>query len=51
LLEQLYDWRGGEPESNALEVHIHHLRRKIAPNLVRTIRGLGYALGSMEELS
>ena len=51
LLEQLYDWRGGEPESNALEVHIHHLRRKIAPHLVRTIRGLGYALGSTEELS
>lgn len=51
LLEQLYDWRGGEPESNALEVHIHHLRRKIAPQLVRTIRGLGYALGSIEELS
>jgi two-component system response regulator QseB len=51
LIEQLYDWRGGEPESNALEVHIHHLRRKIAPNLVRTIRGLGYALGSIEELS
>jgi len=51
LLEQLYDWRGGEPESNALEVHIHHLRRKISPDLVRTIRGLGYALGSIEELS
>ncbi len=51
LLEQLYDWSGGEPESNALEVHIHHLRRKIAPALVRTIRGLGYALGSAQELS
>jgi two-component system response regulator QseB len=51
LLEQLYDWRGGEPESNALEVHIHHLRRKIAPQVVRTIRGLGYTLGSIEELS
>lgn len=50
LLEQLYDWSGGEPESNALEVHIHHLRRKIAPGLVRTIRGLGYALGAAEEL-
>lgn len=48
LLEQLYDWGGGEPESNALEVHIHHLRRKIAPGLVRTIRGLGYALGAPE---
>lgn len=51
LLDQLYDWRGDEPESNALEVHIHHLRRKIAPSLVRTIRGLGYALGSAEDLS
>jgi two-component system response regulator QseB len=48
LFEQLYDWGGGEPESNALEVHIHHLRRKIAPGLVRTIRGLGYALGAPE---
>lgn len=46
LQEQLYDWSGGEPESNALEVHIHHLRRKIDPSIVRTIRGVGYALGS-----
>ena len=51
LVEQLYDWSGGEPESNALEVHIHHLRRKIAPGLVRTIRGLGYALGAAEEVA
>ena len=29
--EKLYDWSGAEPESNALEVHVHHLRRKIAP--------------------
>ena len=48
LLEKLYDWRGAEPESNALEVHIHHLRRKIDPNIVRTVRGVGYALGSGE---
>lgn len=46
LLEKLYDWSGGEPESNALEVHIHHLRRKIHPSIVRTVRGVGYALGS-----
>ena len=45
LQEQMYDWSGGEPESNALEVHIHHLRRKLHPAVVRTIRGLGYALG------
>lgn len=46
LMEKLYDWSGGEPESNALEVHIHHLRRKIDPAIVRTVRGVGYAIGS-----
>lgn len=45
LLEKLYDWSGAEPESNSLEVHIHHLRRKIDPGIVRTVRGVGYALG------
>ena len=48
LQEHLYDWSGGEPESNTLEVHIHRLRRKIDPNVVRTVRGVGYALGSGE---
>jgi two-component system response regulator QseB len=48
LLEKLYDWGGTEPESNALEVHVHHLRRKIHPGIVRTVRGVGYALGSGE---
>jgi two-component system, OmpR family, response regulator QseB len=46
LQDKLYDWRGQEPESNALEVYIHHLRRKIDPGIVRTVRGLGYALGT-----
>ena len=46
LLEQLYDWNASEPESNTLEVHVHHLRRKIDPGIVRTVRGVGYALGS-----
>ena len=46
LQEQLYDWSGREPESNALEVHIHRLRRKIHPDVVRTVRGVGYALGA-----
>jgi two-component system response regulator QseB len=45
LQEKLYDWSGSEPESNALEVHVHHLRRKIDPTIVRTVRGVGYALG------
>lgn len=48
LQEKLYDWGGAEPESNALEVHIHHLRRKIAPGIVRTVRGVGYALGAAD---
>ncbi len=45
LLEKMYDWSGTEPESNALEVHVHHLRRKIHPAIVRTVRGVGYAMG------
>ena len=48
LQEKMYDWSGDEPESNTLEVHIHHLRRKIDPAIVRTVRGVGYALGSGE---
>ena len=47
LLEKLYDWGGAEPESNTLEVHVHHLRRKIDPGIVRTVRGVGYALGAL----
>lgn len=31
-------------ESNALEVHVHALRRKTAPTLIRTVRGVGYLL-------
>jgi two-component system response regulator QseB len=49
LQERLYDWSGGEPESNTLEVHVHHLRRKIDPGIVRTVRGVGYALGAPVE--
>jgi two-component system response regulator QseB len=45
IVDKLYGW-GEEIESNALEVHVHHLRRKIDPRVVRTIRGLGYALGA-----
>jgi len=48
LQDRLYDWSGSEPESNALEVHVHNLRRKIHPGIVRTVRGVGYALGAAE---
>jgi DNA-binding response OmpR family regulator len=41
LEERLYGW-GEEVESNAVEVHIHHLRRKLYPELIRTVRGVGY---------
>jgi two-component system OmpR family response regulator/two-component system response regulator QseB len=41
LEEQLYSW-GESVESNALEVHIHHLRRKLGSDLIRTVRGVGY---------
>lgn len=40
---QLYAW-GDEIESNAVEVHIHHLRRKLAPELIQTVRGVGYLM-------
>jgi DNA-binding response OmpR family regulator len=43
LEEQLYAW-GEEVESTAVEVHIHHLRRKLYPELIETIRGVGYLL-------
>jgi two-component system OmpR family response regulator/two-component system response regulator QseB len=43
LEEQLYAW-GEEIESNAVEVHIHHLRRKFYPALIQTIRGVGYRI-------
>jgi len=41
--QRLYAW-GEEVESNAVEVHVHHLRKKLAPDLIRTVRGVGYVL-------
>lgn len=41
LEEQLYAW-GEAVGSNALEVHIHHLRKKLGAELIRTVRGVGY---------
>jgi DNA-binding response OmpR family regulator len=41
LENSLYGW-SGEVESNAVEVHIHHLRKKLGSELIRTIRGVGY---------
>lgn len=44
LEERLYAW-GEIVESNALEVHVHHLRRKLGSELIRTVRGVGYLVG------
>jgi two-component system OmpR family response regulator/two-component system response regulator QseB len=43
LEQHLYRW-GQEVESNAVEVHIHNLRRKLGAGLVQTVRGVGYIL-------
>ena len=43
LEQQLYSW-GYEVESNAVEVHIHHLRKKLKADLIQTVRGVGYTL-------
>lgn len=44
--DKLYGWEQ-EVESNAVEVHIHHLRKKIGSRFIKTRRGLGYMLGDM----
>lgn len=41
LEAKLYTW-GDEIASNAIEVHIHNLRKKLPPNFIRTLRGIGY---------
>jgi len=41
LEERLYGW-SGQVESNAVEVHVHSLRRKLGAELIKTLRGVGY---------
>ncbi|TFW28156.1 response regulator transcription factor [Massilia arenosa] len=43
LEQHLYSW-GQEVDSNAVEVHVHNLRRKLGAGLIRTVRGIGYML-------
>jgi DNA-binding response OmpR family regulator len=43
LEQELYGW-SEDVESNALEVHVHHLRKKLGADLIRTVRGVGYQL-------
>lgn len=43
LEETLYGW-DGDVESNSLEVFVHHIRKKLGSDLIRTIRGVGYMI-------
>lgn len=47
IQEKLYSW-DDEVSSNAVEVHIHHLRRKLGNGFIRTVHGVGYTLGDAE---
>lgn len=52
-IEQIKDSLYGldtEVESNAVNVHIYHLRRKLGAGLIRTVRGLGYRLGEPNDI-
>jgi DNA-binding response OmpR family regulator len=47
LEESLYGWDSGV-ESNSVDVHIHKLRRKLYPEVIRTVRGVGYVADSTQ---
>lgn len=47
LEEKLYGWED-DVSSNAVEVHIHHLRKKLGSGFIRTVHGVGYALGEAQ---
>lgn len=42
--EKIYNW-DDDVSSNAIEVHIHHLRKKFGSSFIRTVHGIGYTLG------
>ena len=46
LEDALYGWGEGA-ESNTIDVHVHHLRKKLSPGVIKTIRGVGYRLGDV----
>ncbi len=48
LTQSLYGW-GEEVDSNALEVHIHNLRKKFGQEFIRTIRGIGYMIEKLKD--
>jgi two-component system response regulator QseB len=48
LEESLYTW-ANDIESNAIEVHVHNLRRKLGKELIRTVHGHGYIIDTAPE--
>lgn len=48
LEESLYGW-GEAVESNTIDVHVHNLRKKISPKIIRTVHGVGYRIGTPDE--
>jgi len=47
LEDSVYGW-GEEVGSNSVEVHLHHLRRKLDPALIRNVRGVGYRVARID---
>jgi two-component system, OmpR family, response regulator QseB len=47
LEDAVYGW-GEEVGSNSIEVHLHHLRRKLSPELIRNVRGVGYRIVALQ---
>jgi two-component system, OmpR family, response regulator QseB len=47
LEDAVYGW-GEEIGSNSIEVHVHHLRRKLASDLIRNVRGVGYRVARLQ---
>lgn len=47
LEDTVYGW-GEEVGSNSIEVHLHHLRKKLSPELIRNVRGVGYRVALIE---
>ena len=50
IQRHLYGW-DEDVASNAVDVHVHQLRRKLAPGLIRTVRGIGYAMDESSDVS
>ena len=46
-MQSMYSW-DEDVDSNALEVHIHNLRKKLNATFIRTIRGVGYMAEKLE---